>query len=133
MKKLVCRSFVALALLASPAWAEEAKKDAMPPYDGMMQGGKMGGEHMHMGEHFFKEMDANGDGTVTREEHEAFAKKKFDSMDTNGDGKITQEEFKARGEKMREEWKKRHEDFMKNKDAGKKEAAPSPTEGHSAQ
>ena len=36
--------------------------------------------------------DANGDGRISRAEHQAAAEKKFDSLDANNDGVLTSEE-----------------------------------------
>lgn len=41
----------------------------------------------------FKEMDANGDGKISRQEATDAAKARFAEMDKNGDGKITADEM----------------------------------------
>jgi Ca2+-binding EF-hand superfamily protein len=48
----------------------------------------------------FQQMDTNGDGKISPEEHAAAAKKMFEMMDTNGDGKVTADEMTAAHEKM---------------------------------
>lgn len=57
-------------------------------------------------EEFFKRMDANNDGKITKEEFLAFAKKeaeeRFKQMDTSGDGKMDKKEIAAAVEKMKE-------------------------------
>jgi Ca2+-binding EF-hand superfamily protein len=98
---------------------------AQPPAGSPAGGGRHG--------MFFDMLDANKDGTITREEALAAASKKFDAidtnhdgvitqaerdaartrmiderfkqMDTNGDGQISREEFRAAHEKMREAMK----------------------------
>ena len=44
---------------------------------------------------WFKKLDTNGDGVITKEEHDDFANKMFLDADTNGDGKITKDEMHA--------------------------------------
>ncbi len=46
-------------------------------------------------ERMWKEMDANGDGSISREESTAFGNKKFDERDANKDSKVTREEWDA--------------------------------------
>ncbi len=48
-------------------------------------------------DHYFNQVDANGDGKLTREEIAAHRKARHDKKDTNGDGKISRDEFKAAG------------------------------------
>lgn len=52
-----------------------------------------GGNHM-------MRMDANGDGSISAEEHAAMAAARFAEMDTNGDGKVTRDELQAYHEQM---------------------------------
>ena len=51
---------------------------------------------------FFKEMDTNGDGVISKQEFDAFHNAHFKEMDTNKDGKITREEMDAEHKKMAE-------------------------------
>lgn len=83
MKKLLMAA-TALCLVAAPAFANEK-------HDG------------HMAETWFKKMDTNNDGYVSKEEHAAFADKMFSEADTNNDGKLTLEEVRA--QKMKEKTK----------------------------
>ena len=49
---------------------------------------------------FFKEIDKNGDGVISKQEFDAFHNAHFKEMDTNKDGKITREEMDAMHKKM---------------------------------
>ena len=51
----------------------------------------------------FEDMDANGDGKVTKEEIKAQGEARFKAADTNGDGSLSAEEMVASMEKMRAE------------------------------
>ncbi len=51
----------------------------------------------------FSELDANGDGQVTKEEIQAHFKARFDAADSDGDGNLSAEEMAARAEKERAE------------------------------
>jgi hypothetical protein len=70
MKKLAIFAGAAALCVALPVLANEMKGDAM-----------------------FKMMDTNGDGYVSKSEHDAFAKQKFMKADTNHDGKISMQEM----------------------------------------
>jgi Ca2+-binding EF-hand superfamily protein len=48
----------------------------------------------------FKSMDANGDGKISTDEHEAAAKKMFERMDANKDGIVTTAEMDAAHEQV---------------------------------
>lgn len=48
----------------------------------------------------FKDLDANSDGIITRNEANAFRAKRFEQMDENGDGQLSSEEMKAGYRKM---------------------------------
>ncbi|QFT93795.1 transaldolase/EF-hand domain-containing protein [Roseovarius sp. THAF9] len=48
--------------------------------------------------HSFEDLDANGDGQLTREEMQAHMKARFDAADTDGDGVMSLEEMQARGQ-----------------------------------
>ncbi len=92
--------------MATPPAPNQPAGDHMEKPMGMMQD-KMGGNmHNRMEEHMdrmWKEMDANGDGSISSEESAAFGKKKFDERDANHDGKVTREEWDAFGEARRKE------------------------------
>jgi Ca2+-binding EF-hand superfamily protein len=60
-----------------------------------------GRAHAHGGAAgMFQEMDTNGDGKLSPEEHTAGAKKMFAHMDANGDGKVTAAEMTAAHERI---------------------------------
>lgn len=65
------------------------------------------------------QMDVNGDGNITAEEHAAASAERFKKMDLNGDGVATKDERKEAKKKAKEmkEAKKKAKDEMK--DAGK--------------
>lgn len=46
----------------------------------------------------FQELDANGDGQVTKDEMQAHRAKRFTDADANGDGQLTVEEMQAAGQ-----------------------------------
>ncbi len=54
----------------------------------------------NMHDQMFKDIDANSNKMVTREEFNAFGEKKFQQMDTNGDGQLSPEEMKVAHKKM---------------------------------
>ena len=48
----------------------------------------------------FQEMDSNGDGKISPDEHAAGASRMFAKMDANGDGKVTAAEMTSAHQKM---------------------------------
>jgi len=88
-------------------------------------GGKRGPAQMPI---IFSELDADGNGVVTKEEMQARAQTRFDAADTNGDGKLSVDEMvaaaearaedamKKRAEQMSERMAKRTERLIENKD-----------------
>lgn len=69
---------------------------AMPMAAMACPGGKQMGQGMGQHGSHFAQMDSNGDGVITAEEHAAGAAKRFSAMDANGDGKVTPDEMKSR-------------------------------------
>lgn len=75
--------------------------------------GKMGrhgqgwgdGQRGHGGQRMLGAMDANSDGTVTRDEFIAGALKRFDAADANHDGKVTKDERRAAFRANMQEWR----------------------------
>jgi Ca2+-binding EF-hand superfamily protein len=58
---------------------------------------------------FFKDMDKNGDGVISKQEFDAFHAAHFKEMDANHDGKITREEMDAAHKKMMDKCDVRHD------------------------
>lgn len=111
MKKIL--TLTAILLTSGAALAQD--HDMPPPQHGGPHGGHRGGM-------MFKKIDTNGDGVITKDEHQAFSDKMFSKMDTNGDGSVTKEEGKEAREKMREKFK----NFRKEHGG---EGRPTPPEG----
>ncbi|HET7535529.1 MAG TPA: EF-hand domain-containing protein [Candidatus Didemnitutus sp.] len=59
----------------------------------------------------FREVDANGDGRISRAEYTAYDQQKFSKMDANGDGFVSLDEMAAydggMGEKATSDWFKK--------------------------
>jgi|GEM_PF-3700702 len=109
---------IALAVISTatmaaeaPATAESAKQTTAGQEANKDK--KMQRKGMRM-EKMWKEMDANGDGSITREESTAFGNKKFDERDSNKDGKVTREEWDAFRKAKMEERKKRMNEKQAN-------------------
>lgn len=62
-------------------------------------------------EHYMSKIDTNGDGKVSKSEHDAFGNQMFKEADTNGDGMISKDEMvakkKAEHAKMKSEMRKK--------------------------
>ena len=63
----------------------------------------------------FEELDANGDGSVSMEEANAYLDAKFAEQDTDGDGMISAEEFKNAIIAHRAEMIEKHSERMLNR------------------
>ena len=92
MKKLLTIGILSLGLISAPSLAQA----------------EHGGEHGKKGG-FFEKMDTDGDGAISRAEHDAQSAERFKKMDRNGDGKVTKEEMEAN----KAEWKKMREEKRK--------------------
>lgn len=68
-------------------------------HDEHMSDGKMRG---HMEGEYFKNMDSDSDGMISKAEFDAAHAKHFQEMDTNSDGKLSIDEMKAGHGKNRE-------------------------------
>jgi hypothetical protein len=104
--KMISLLSASMLALVSTAYAQDAK----PAAEG---GAHPRAEKMkeRMKEHHekkWKEMDTDGDGSISKEESAAFHSKGFDEKDANKDGKISKEEAKAFREKKRAEYKAKH-------------------------
>jgi len=98
-KAIISLAFVYyFALYASVALAGPGERG-----DSERSGGK---HHGQVGDKIFKEMDANGDGEISRAEFDALHAKRFGEMDANSDGKLTRGEMAASGRKMLEKTRK---------------------------
>lgn len=123
---IILAAFSTAAMAETPAVAKE-KTAEMPAAKGDEHK-----HHMHdrMGkrmERMWKEMDANSDGTITREESTAFGNKKFDERDANKDGKVTRAEWDAFGEAKMKERKAKME-AEKGEPMGDKKEPAAPTD-----
>lgn len=104
MKKTLVLASV-LAVCAAPAFANDMKD-----------------HHKWMEEKadtMFKEVDANGDGMISKAEHEAFAEKMFSDADTNKDGSISKEECRAMHKKEMDKHHMARDKSMPNREKGK--------------
>jgi Ca2+-binding EF-hand superfamily protein len=63
---------------------------------------------------FLKSADLNKDGVIDQTEFQTTRDKWFADLDTNKDGFVTADELKAFGEKMHDEWAKKHGDQAAN-------------------
>lgn len=80
---------------------------AMPAFANMDHGDKSDMMEKHVS-HMFKKIDTNGDGKISKAEHDAWANKMFTDADTNKDGYVTKDEMMAMKKKEWEEHKAMH-------------------------
>lgn len=74
----------------------DADKDGSLTLEEIRKGRPQGGQPGPGGrEEFFKRMDANGDGKVSKDEAQGPLKERFDQLDGNKDGFVTPEELRA--------------------------------------
>lgn len=90
MKKI---SFIALASVVAVSFSVAAFAG-----DHMRMKGMKAGHHM-----MHEMMDANGDGSVSTQEFQAFRGQNFSKADKNGDGNLDAVEFDALGNIMKEQ------------------------------
>ena len=87
MRKLVILSLSAFAIgFAMPAFADSHS------------GGKGG---------MFEKHDTNGDGVISKSEFLSHAEERFATMDADGDGSVSKDEAKSKHKEMREKMKER--------------------------
>jgi hypothetical protein len=77
----------------------------------------------NMRDQMFKVIDTNSDGTLTRDEFNAFTAKKFQQMDANGDGQLSSEEIKTANKKMMSGESNKMSDWDSSKARSKKDSA----------
>ena len=92
MKKALMMATMAALAFSIPAMANEGDKEAKI----QMKVDKK-----------FAEVDTNGDGMISKEEHQAKADKMFSETDANSDGSLSKDEVKAAIKKEWEEHKKK--------------------------
>lgn len=100
MKAFLISAFAAgLALSTTAAMAQSTDTTTPPPPPGgemgMMKGPITKAQHRQHAEQMFKELDTDGNGTITRQEFDAATDAKFDRMDTNKDGTLSADEHRA--------------------------------------
>ncbi len=79
------------AFIISPVSASDNPFNMSDQVSGYMIADSHGGKHCKM-----KNMDTDGDGSVSKEEFMAHAEKKFSHKDKNGDGVLSSDEMKHR-------------------------------------
>lgn len=73
-----------------------------------MAGGPMG-DHGKMHEKAWQKLDADGDGTISRQEFIDRADKRFAALDKDGNGEVTKAEWKSKLGEMKEKMRERGE------------------------
>ncbi len=115
MKKILMLGVAVLALNAAPSFAEDK---AAAPVDAPKH---------HKGD-MLKEIDADGDGAVSKAEFLAFHEKRFGEMDADKDGKISKEEHEAKRAEWKAKMKERRENRLKKDVPVEAPAADKPAE-----
>ncbi len=111
MKAVLISALVAGAVL-SPAvgMAQDASSAARQAVDTAkgamgMRGGPMTKEqHRQNSQEMFKEMDKDGNGSISQQEFMASHEGRFDRMDTNKDGTVSPDEHRAQRGKPGRGW-----------------------------
>lgn len=108
MRKTLTLSLAALALCAGGAAA--AQNATQVPERGSMRGAEQTRERAEMrATHMFARLDVNQDGQISSADREALANQRFDAADADGDGTISREEFAAIRENRQERMGERRE------------------------
>jgi len=101
MKKLLTITAVTLALCgtvaAAPAFADDH-----------------GGSSKDRGG-MFEKNDTNGDGAISKAEFLSHAEEKFADMDADGNGEISKDEAKAKREAMKDKWKEKRQERVEKR------------------
>lgn len=100
MKKILMLTAAVFALQAMPALAESGSKD--------------GAKH-DKDARFLEKVDTDKDGKISEAEYVNVHKERFKEMDANKDGFVTKEEGKAHHEARKAEWKKKREEMKAKK------------------
>ena len=106
--------FLGLMVIQARAESPESEKNKRPSFEELdaNKDGKITLDEMKknleikMAEHF-KKMDQNGDGFISKEEHEQPKRQmpSYETMDSNGDGNVSKTEFDEAMEKRKKEMK----------------------------
>ena len=80
------KTFIAIALICSPAFAQQGQMPQMPD----------------LGEMFFKQFDADNNGQVSKAEFMQPTEAQFDHMDRDKNGALDQAEVKAFNDEMQQ-------------------------------
>jgi hypothetical protein len=65
-------------------------------------------------DHWFKKIDTNGDGMISKSEHDSFGDRMFNEADTNNDGAISRDEMMAMKQKEHNEYRSANGDAYEN-------------------
>lgn len=79
---------------------------ALADHHGKME--KMDDKHKAGAHGMMMKADANGDGTISKDEFMKFHETKFQSLDKDGDGNVTKEEMTSYHEEKREKMRDKH-------------------------
>ena len=92
LKSLIATVFVIFAMTLAPLQSADENPFAMPE---LSSGTSVADRHGGHGKHRkMKMMDADGDGSISKDEFMAHAEKKFEKKDKNGDGVLSGDEMK---------------------------------------
>lgn len=111
MKKILMLTAAAFVMTAPAAFAEDPAKPAV--------------ERPHRGGGMLEKLDTNQDGDVSKEEFMAFHEARFGELDANGDGKISKAEGDSKRAEMQKKMKERHD---RKKERAAEEPAEAPVE-----
>lgn len=95
-----------MALSSAGVLAQDAA--TMEPAAGTSDRGAMGpmtkAQHHQKAQEMFKELDKDGNGSISQQEFTASHDAKFEKMDTNKDGTVSAEEHRAHMGKEKKPW-----------------------------
>ena len=111
-------SAVLLGAFAVPAMAED-----VPSHNGPGAGGAPHSEGVPPKMEYKNPADTDGDGFLSRAEFDANNAKRFAEMDKDGDGKISKEEHKAFRDSKREEFKEKRKEWKEKRGEKKTDGA----------